>query len=153
MATTSPLLIPQLHFLSPQLTLNRRLSLSKLPLSSTTTRIRAVGKEPALAERLNDVEWTGNGVAGSNSNGAVDGYVNGSVLVKYGDGNGVAAETETKTEVEASMISEDGRKRRLEEIGKEDAWFKQTVKESVQVRTTLLARRFGRLYGEFYVNV
>ncbi|XP_057416364.1 protein ACTIVITY OF BC1 COMPLEX KINASE 8, chloroplastic-like isoform X1 [Lotus japonicus] len=127
MATTSPLLIPQLHFLSPQLTFNRRLSLSKLPLlSSTTTRIRAVGKEPALAERLNDVEWTGNGVAGSNSNGAVDGYVN-------GDGNGVAAETETKTEVEASMISEDGRKRRLEEIGKEDAWFKQTVKESVQV--------------------
>jgi predicted unusual protein kinase regulating ubiquinone biosynthesis (AarF/ABC1/UbiB family) len=36
-------------------------------------------------------------------------------------------------DVEASKVNEDGRKRRLEEIGKEDAWFKQTEKEKVEV--------------------
>ncbi|RDX98985.1 Protein ACTIVITY OF BC1 COMPLEX KINASE 8, chloroplastic, partial [Mucuna pruriens] len=156
MATSSPLPLPELHFLSPQITPKRRLSLSKLPspahsisrhatsnVSLRTARIRAIREESTLAERVNDVEWSGNGAAavngrskdGADGNGAVEGYVNGS-LVKYGyengneNGNGVAAEV---VEVEESKLSEDGRKKRLEEIGKEDAWFKQTGNEQVEV--------------------
>ncbi|XP_027329905.1 protein ACTIVITY OF BC1 COMPLEX KINASE 8, chloroplastic [Abrus precatorius] len=158
MATSSPLPLPELHFLSPQITPKRRLSLSKLPSSASsisrhvtsniilrTTPIRATREESVLAERVNDVEWSGNGVAavsgndrgGTDGNGTVEGYVNGAAngsLVKYGyesgNGNGVAAEV---LEVEAFKLREDGRKKRLEEIGKEDAWFKQTGKEQVEV--------------------
>ncbi|KAG4392819.1 hypothetical protein GLYMA_04G220200v4 [Glycine max] len=147
MAASSPLPLPELHFLSPQITPKRRISLSKLPsisrhvtsnVSLRTARIRASREESALADRVNDVEWTGNGAAAaaSNANGAsVSGYVNGATngsLVKYGyeDGNDVAAAE--VVEVEASnKLSEDGRKKRLEEIGKEDAWFKQTGNEQV----------------------
>ncbi|KAL5192451.1 Protein ACTIVITY OF BC1 COMPLEX KINASE 8, chloroplastic [Glycine soja] len=149
MAASSPLPLPELHFLSPQITPKRRISLSKLPsisrhvtsnVSLRTARIRASREESALADRVNDVEWTGNGAAAaaSNANGAsVSGYVNGATngsLVKYGyeDGNDVAAAE--VVEVEASnKLSEDGRKKRLEEIGKEDAWFKQTGNEQVAV--------------------
>lgn len=150
MAASSPLPLPELHFLSPQITPKRRISLSKLPsisrhvtsnVSLRTARIRASREESALADRVNDVEWTGNGAAAaaSNANGAsVSGYVNGATngsLVKYGyeDGNDVAAAE--VVEVEASnKLSEDGRKKRLEEIGKEDAWFKQSGNEQVEVR-------------------
>ncbi|KAK7317010.1 hypothetical protein RJT34_00883 [Clitoria ternatea] len=151
MAASSPLPLPELHFLTPQITPKRLLSLSKFPslphsisrrnfassVSLRTSRIRAIREESQLAERLNDVEWTGNGVATANGNGAVEGYVNGASngsLVKYGyeggNGNGVAAEV---VEVEASEADEVGRKKRIEEIGKEDAWFKQTGKEQVEV--------------------
>ncbi|MCI15904.1 putative aarF domain-containing protein kinase chloroplastic-like, partial [Trifolium medium] len=101
------------------------------------TRIRAAKDESALAERVNDVELSGNGVASrAGINGAARGYVNGAVNggsseYGYGNGNGVAV-TEV-VDVEASKVNEDGRKRRLEEIGKEDAWFKQTEKEKVAV--------------------
>lgn len=153
MATSSPLPLPELHFLSPQTTPKRRISFSKLPsspysvsrhvtsnVSLRTSRIRATREESALAERLNDVEWTGNGAAAAAADGngaSVGGYVNGATngsLVKYGyeNGNGVSAEV---LEVEASnKLSEDGRKKRLEEIGKEDAWFKQSGNEQVEVR-------------------
>ncbi|KAH1245744.1 hypothetical protein AAZX31_06G138900 [Glycine max] len=152
MATSSPLPLPELHFLSPQTTPKRRISFSKLPsspysvsrhvtsnVSLRTSRIRATREESALAERLNDVEWTGNGAAAAAADGngaSVGGYVNGATngsLVKYGyeNGNGVSAEV---LEVEASnKLSEDGRKKRLEEIGKEDAWFKQSGNEQVAV--------------------
>ncbi|KAG5031692.1 hypothetical protein JHK85_015674 [Glycine max] len=152
MATSSPLPLPELHFLSPQTTPKRRISFSKLPsspysvsrhvtsnVSLRTSRIRATREESALAERLNDVEWTGNGAAAAAADGngaSVGGYVNGATngsLVKYGyeNGNGVSAEV---LEVEASnKLSEDGRKKRLEEIGKEDAWFKQSGNEQVEV--------------------
>lgn len=77
------------------------------------------------------MEWSGNGVASrAGSNGAAGGYVNGS-SVKYGNGNGVASTV--VVDVEASKVNEDGRKRRLEEIGKEDAWFKQTEEQKVEV--------------------
>lgn len=49
-------------------------------------------------------------------------------LGKYVNGNGVAAPAAAEV-VEDSAAKEDGRKRRLEEIGKEDAWFKQAGKE------------------------
>lgn len=81
------------------------------------------------------MEWSGNGVASrAGRNGAAGGYVNGAVngsSVKYGNGNGVASTV--VVDVEASKVNEDGRKRRLEEIGKEDAWFKQTEEQKVEV--------------------
>ena len=53
--------------------------------------------------------------------------------VKYvndnGNGNGVAAEV-VEDSAEASKRMEDGRKKRLEEIGKEDAWFKKQTGEA-----------------------
>ncbi|KAJ1429770.1 hypothetical protein SESBI_08175 [Sesbania bispinosa] len=153
MATSSPLHLPELHFLSPQITPKCRLSLSKFPSSTVTcsischsssnvtlrtTRIQAVKEESALAERVNDVEWSGNSVAAASGrndsgNGAIEGYVNGTTngsMVKFDYGNGVAVQV---VEVEASKLNEDGRKIRLEEIGKEDAWFKQIGKERVEV--------------------
>ncbi|CAJ1974585.1 unnamed protein product [Sphenostylis stenocarpa] len=157
MATSSPLHLPELHFLSPQITTKRLISLSKLPSSAYSAsrhatsyvslraaRISASREESALAERLDDVEWSGNGVAaangrgrvGADGNGSVEGYDNSATngsLVTYGyeNGNGVAAEV--VVEVEASKLSEDGRKKRLEEIGQEDAWFKQSGNEQVEV--------------------
>jgi hypothetical protein len=157
MATTSSLLhFPELHFISPQFTLNRRLSfstrsISRLSTSNValrTTRIRAAKDESALAERVNDVEFSGNGVASrSGINGTAGGYVNGAVngsSVEYGYGNGNGVAVREVVDVEASKVNEDGRKRRLEEIGKEDAWFKQTEKEKVEVRTdgVVLVLRF-----------
>lgn len=91
------------------------------------------------------MEWSGNGVAasGRGGNGAVNGYVNGVSGVKEGEnangslvkyvnvnGSGVAAEVVVEDFMEASTRREDGRKRRLEEIGKEDAWFKKQSAEA-----------------------
>ncbi|KAI5405196.1 protein ACTIVITY OF BC1 COMPLEX KINASE 8, chloroplastic [Lathyrus oleraceus] len=143
MATSSLLHLPELHFLSPQIPHRNRFSLSTYSISrlSTsnvalrTTRIRASKEESALAERVNDVKWSGNGAASrAGDNKASGGYVNGAVKKSpgdYGYRNGVAA-TEV-VDVEVSKVNEDGRKRRLEEIGKEDAWFKQTEKVKVEV--------------------
>jgi len=157
MAMSSPLRLPELHFLSPQITLKRRISLSKLPSSpysfsrhaaSNVTRraarIRASRDDSALAERVDDVKWSGNGVPAANGrgrdvadgNGAVEGFANGASngsLVTYGYENGNGAAAEVVVEVEASKLNEDGRKKRLEEIGKEDAWFKQNGNEQVEV--------------------
>ncbi|XP_058786594.1 protein ACTIVITY OF BC1 COMPLEX KINASE 8, chloroplastic isoform X2 [Vicia villosa] len=135
MATSSLLHLPELHFLSPQIPHRNRFPLSTRSISRLSTsnaalrimRIRGSKEDSALAERINDVEWSGNGAA---SRGYVNGTVNRS-SVEYGYRNGVAA-TEV-VDVEASKVNEDGRKRRLEEIGKEDAWFKQTEKVKVEV--------------------
>ncbi|KAI4345191.1 hypothetical protein L6164_012337 [Bauhinia variegata] len=162
---TSTLLLPELHFLCPQVTPRRRLTLSSF--SSTKrysrynvalrTRICAIKEEGALIEernrelvqRVNSIEKSGNGAAGTigrdyNNNGSIEGYVNGSLrvtesenevtngsLVKYVNGNGVAAEF--VEDVETSKLTEDGRQKRIEEIGKEEAWFKQSGKEQVEV--------------------
>ncbi|KAK7410833.1 hypothetical protein VNO78_01973 [Psophocarpus tetragonolobus] len=146
LAMSSPLPLPQLHFLSPQITPKRRIFLSSTySTSNVSLRTRASKEESALADRLNDVAWTGNGAAASNGratdaahgNGAVlEEYVNGvtnGTLIKYGfeNGNGLAAAE--VLEIESSKLSEDGRKKRIEEIGKEDAWFKQTGTEQVEV--------------------
>lgn len=157
--------LPELSLLSPQFTPKHRLTLSRfcpcksLPRSSSykfilRARIRAIKEEGAvigetkseLVERVNDIEWSGNGAAGTSGgnhgkNGSVNGYVNGSSgviesengvsngsLVTYVNGNGAAAEV-----VDDAETSEDGRKKRIEEIGKEDAWFKQTGNEPVEV--------------------
>ncbi|KAG2399489.1 Protein ACTIVITY OF BC1 COMPLEX KINASE 8 [Vigna angularis] len=157
MAMSSPLHLPELHFLSPQITHKRRISLSKLPSSAYSfsrhaasnvtlraARIRASRDDSALAERVDDVKWSGNGVPAANGrdrdvaggNGTVEGFANGASngsLVTYGYENQNGVATEVVVEIEASKLNEDGRKKRLEEIGKEDAWFKQTGSEQVEV--------------------
>ncbi|GAU19732.1 hypothetical protein TSUD_78580 [Trifolium subterraneum] len=147
---SSSLLSTELNFLAPQFTPKRRRSLSsfcsrsfpKYKYSVTIrTRICAFKKEEgALVEdKVSDVKWNGNGAATktvvSSSNGSVRGYVNGSgngSLVKYVNGNGVAAEV-VGDSVETSKRKEVGRKKRLEEIGKEDAWFKRNGEPQVEV--------------------
>ncbi|KAI4325891.1 hypothetical protein MLD38_031255 [Melastoma candidum] len=65
-------------------------------------------------------------------------------LVKYvnGNGNGVAepesastvtAVAEETTEMEMLEEKEEGRKRRIEEVGKEEAWFKQSGRDQLEV--------------------
>lgn len=89
-------------------------------------------RESELVEKLNGYPLNGNGAASSSSNGSASYYVderesvegNGS-LVKYMKGNGAAASRLAK-EVEVVEAVEEGRKRRIEEIGKEEAWFKQS---------------------------
>lgn len=153
--------IPELIFLSPQTTAKRRLSLSGVSLSKLSlsrfpsyglrSRIRAVKEEGVVVEereaefikKVNGVSSTSGG-GGYSSNGSVNKYSNGSVgmiesengasngsLVKYVNGNGVAAAV--VEEIEVSKLEEEGRQRKIEEIGKEDAWFKQSGLPKVEV--------------------
>lgn len=157
MASTS-LPLPELKFLAPQITLKHRVSLLKFRSCSSTsrnsrynvalrTRIRAVKEEGAvIEERVSDVKWSGNGAAASAARVGSNGSVNGSSfvvnesgngsLVKYVNGNGVAAAKVVEVEdfgEAGKRREEDGRKKRLEEIGKEEAWFKQNEKSQVEV--------------------
>ncbi|KAJ7945340.1 Protein kinase [Quillaja saponaria] len=166
----SSLPFSELHFLYPQITPKRRISLSRFCSSkqaisrtsrySVTLRIRSKAvkeegvviedRESELVAGVNGREWNGNGAAGTSSgssygqNGSVERYVNGGAgvvesenganngsLLKYVNGNGVAAEV--LEDVEVSDLKEDGRKKRIEDIGKEEAWFKQTGKEEIEV--------------------
>ncbi|KAJ9177672.1 hypothetical protein P3X46_012864 [Hevea brasiliensis] len=152
MASLLPL--PDLTFLCPQTTPKHSLSFSRFPLSFNQrksafllrTRVRSVREDSVvIEERERELlkEVNGNGAAststsdnyglngssiGSYSNGGVSvvesdkGVSNGS-LVKYVNGSGVTA-AEMVVEEEAEL-SEDERKKRIEEIGKEDAWFKR----------------------------
>ncbi|KAE8663675.1 BES1/BZR1-like protein 2-like [Hibiscus syriacus] len=98
------------------------------------------------------LKLNGNGSAGKYEyeNGSVDGCTNGGVgvvetesndsLVKYvnGNGNGAAAEVTVAEVVSVEeegkgVASEEARKKRVEEIGKEDAWFKRSSKDQVEV--------------------
>lgn len=157
MATTS-LLLPELLFLSPQSTLKRRVSLSKPSslsrnlrygcVSVRTCRIRALKEEGRAVVEVDEreskliKELNGNNGAAATTRYEERRYSNGAAvvesengsLVKYVNGNGVAAPSAAEV-VEDSAAKEDGRKRRLEEIGKEDAWFKQAGKE-VEVSVT-----------------
>lgn len=142
------------------LSISRRSSLTKfsLPRSSRynlalRTRIRAAreersvvieDKESELIDGLNGSLLNGNGAAAASTSGGDFGYYkNGSVsevesvkkgesngsLMKYVNGNGVASEV--VEEVQVSGSKEEGRKKRIEEIGKEDAWFKQSGRQEV----------------------
>ncbi|KAG7987390.1 hypothetical protein I3843_03G131500 [Carya illinoinensis] len=151
------LTLPELFLLSPQKTPTHRLFLSKTSLSrglrrslDVRTRIRAVSKEGALVEdrerqlikELNKGNGAASAVTGDSRYGvSVESSSNGSVgvsapgngsLVKYVNRNGVTA-GELVEEVEDPASKEEGRKRRIEEIGKEDAWFKRIGKESIEV--------------------
>lgn len=136
MASSSSLLLTELNFLAPQFTPKRR-RCSNSRFCILPTQIRALKEEGALVEEraVSDVKWSGNGRVVNGSNGSVRGYVNGGgngSLVKYVNGNGVAVEV-VEDFVETSKRKEVGRKKRLEEIGKEDAWFKQNGEPQVEV--------------------
>ncbi|KAM1315676.1 hypothetical protein TB2_018847 [Malus domestica] len=155
-ACSLPLL--ELTFLSPQTTPKRRLSTSGVSLSrfsligyprgGVRSRIRATKEDGLVVEetinKVNGVELGGNGAAASTSgsdygsNGSVNSYSNGSAngatngsLVKFVNGNGVAAEVEEGVQV--LETKEEGRRKNIEEIGKEDAWFKQSGLPKVEV--------------------
>ncbi|KAM0971377.1 hypothetical protein ACFX13_019566 [Malus domestica] len=155
-ACSLPLL--ELTFLSPQTTPKRRLSTSGVSLSrfsligyprgGVRSRIRATKEDGLVVEetinKVNGVELGGNGAAASTSgsdyrsNGSVNSYSNGSAngatngsLVKFVNGNGVAAEVVEGVQV--LETKEEGRRKNIEEIGKEDAWFKQSGLPKVEV--------------------
>ncbi|XP_024036367.1 protein ACTIVITY OF BC1 COMPLEX KINASE 8, chloroplastic isoform X1 [Citrus clementina] len=160
---SSSLALPELRFLSPKAASRYHLSLSKqslyrsflyknYPRCNLGRRIRvAAGKqdgsvvveekrEPEFIKGLNDFEVNGNGSASRSDsvgsvNGGVNGYANGS-LVKYVNGNGnggVAVEVVGQVEEEEKLNKEIERKKKVEEIGKEDAWFKKSGQEKVEV--------------------
>lgn len=160
---SSSLALPELRFLSPKAASRYHLSLSKqslyrsflyknYPRCNLGRRIRvAAGKqdgsvvveekrEPEFIKGLNDFEVNGNGSASRSDsvgsvNGGVNGYANGS-LVKYVNGNGnggVAVEVVGQVEEEETLNKEIERKKKVEEIGKEDAWFKKSGQEKVEV--------------------
>lgn len=129
------------------------------------SRIRALKEEGVTYEEreqefIKEVngrfELNGNGSASKyeTDNGlVVEGYTNGGVvglvgesesngnLVKYvnGNGNGAAAVSAAEVVVVEEgerVVSEETRKKRVEEIGKEEAWFKRSTKEQVEVSVT-----------------
>ncbi|CAI0554635.1 unnamed protein product [Linum tenue] len=148
-------------FLSPSTVSKRRVSLSgrscglnlcsrrsvQLSYSYRSLRLRTrvrAGKEESAGAVIEERELlrklNGNGAAGGSagkyggngslSNGslvAVESEVNGGSngrLNKYVNGNGGVSAAET---------AEDGRKKRIEEVGKEDAWFKRSGPGEVEV--------------------
>ncbi|WCJ31782.1 Protein kinase superfamily protein [Euphorbia peplus] len=141
----SPLHLPDLTLLlSPKTTrfpLSRH-HRSRIPLSNFqfTSRVRAIREDSLVIDQREDQilkQLNGNGSApsttngssiGNYTNGASNGVSNGS-LVKYVNGTTVTA-AEVVLEKEEK---EDGRMKRIEEIGKEDAWFKNGGAPRVEV--------------------
>ncbi|CAM8989447.1 unnamed protein product [Rhodiola kirilowii] len=110
-----------------------RLSVYRIPRAApkVKTLIKAAinGKENRL------IELSENGYV---NGGVKKGYVNGSVvdgngsLVKYGNGNGAAVGTVVR-EVAAVELEKGEKKKSIEEIGQEDAWFKKDKKVKPEV--------------------
>jgi hypothetical protein len=118
-----------------------------LPLRTPVTR--AVKEDTAvIEEREREILKELNGNGNGRVNGSVERYVNGGLvsveegesssnesLVKYVNGNGAAAvETaEILVEEKKEGSKEEGRQKRIEEIGKEDAWFKRAGQQQIEV--------------------
>ncbi|XP_057774763.1 protein ACTIVITY OF BC1 COMPLEX KINASE 8, chloroplastic-like [Salvia miltiorrhiza] len=140
--------LPELIFLSPHNSTKRlKLSLSRAARVERRTRIRAVQREEsvvleesdrALAAKLNG------SVNGNYSNGnvSVGSYGNGSVkvesengsLAKYVNGNGNVDVGSGDVVLEAVEMEEViGEKKSVEEIGQEEAWFKRSGGDQVEV--------------------
>ncbi|XVE83223.1 hypothetical protein DITRI_Ditri16bG0070400 [Diplodiscus trichospermus] len=122
------------------------------------SRIRAL-KEDGVADEEREQEFikevngrfelNGNGSARKYeyNNGSVAGYTNGGVevvesessesLVTHVNGNGNGAPAVAAAELvvveEEEVVSEEVRKKKVEEIGKEEAWFKRSTQEQVEV--------------------
>ncbi|KAG7026809.1 hypothetical protein SDJN02_10816 [Cucurbita argyrosperma subsp. argyrosperma] len=161
MATSLPL--PELVFVSPKRLLSTSSSRCmhyRIPLSRSCnfrvlfrTKVNAVRedgvivdkRESELIKEANGYELGGNGAAyKENGDYRYNGWVNGGVtvvesetdssngsLMKYVNGNGVAASV--VGEIQASESTEEGRKKRIEEIGKEEAWFKRSEQQQTEV--------------------
>ncbi|KAH8502891.1 hypothetical protein Peur_066720 [Populus x canadensis] len=135
-----------------------RHSLSKLNVSGKKTKFnlplrtpvtRALKEDTAvIEEREREILKELNGNGNGRVNGSVERYVNGGLvsveegesrsnesLVKYVNGNGAAAvETaEILVEEKKEGSKEEGRQKRIEEIGKEDAWFKRAGQQQIEV--------------------
>ncbi|RWR84048.1 UbiB domain-containing protein [Cinnamomum micranthum f. kanehirae] len=134
-ATQLPFLLPRTPLLRFQFQ-NR--SCRRFRTGSNRIRISAaqVREEESSSNVMDDYNWNGNGsgfgYSGSveASNGSLKGFLNGNgasngSLVKYVNGNGAA-----------KMPEEVKRKKTVEEIGQEDAWFKQGGKEKIEVSVT-----------------
>ncbi|XP_043697838.1 protein ACTIVITY OF BC1 COMPLEX KINASE 8, chloroplastic-like [Telopea speciosissima] len=158
-AAASIIPLPEFAFLRPETSQKIRIPLSKLQFQNSRynlflrIRFRAVQEEriavlkeqkrnDLLGDEVNGFNLNGNrsgfGYNGSvpSSNGSANvvldenGTSNGS-LVKYAGGNGAATKT-VEGEV-SSCKSEERRKKKVEEIGKEEAWFKQSGRDNIQV--------------------
>lgn len=157
--------MPEPTFLTPQnpgkilkLSISRTHSFEpRCEIKIRGTRIRAVKREEStvLDERDKELETklnaSGNGNGNgkySYSNGSVGSYANGSTkaesgngsLVKYVNGNtngngSVAAKTGVEVVKEDEVISEKKKKKTVEEIGQEDAWFKRKGQDQVEVHS------------------
>lgn len=134
---------PELGFLRPdtcanklRFSISRRNALRKFNRSSTTVsirgRIRAVGRDEVVVVEKEDgkIDLGGNGsykyVNGKSSNGSVVGE-NGS-LMKYvnGNGNGSAnGGVAMKIGEKVGEKRDEKKKKTIEEIGQEDAWFRK----------------------------
>ncbi|XP_048426893.1 protein ACTIVITY OF BC1 COMPLEX KINASE 8, chloroplastic [Pyrus x bretschneideri] len=150
----SPQTTPKRRLSSSGVSLSK-FSRNGYPRSGVRSRIRAVKEEGVVVEerikKVNGVELGDNGAAaastsgsGYGSNGAVNSYSNGSAgvirskngavngsLVEFVSGNGVAAEAVQGVQV--LETKEEGRRKNIEEIGREDAWFKQSGLPKVEV--------------------
>ncbi|KAJ6740748.1 ABC TRANSPORTER-LIKE PROTEIN [Salix purpurea] len=130
-------------------TLNVSSNKIKLNLPLRTPVIRALKEDTAVIEdREREILKELNGNGNGRVNGSVERYVNGGLvgakegesssnesLVKYVNGNGSAAVVTTEILVEEKKegLKEEGRKKRIEEIGKEDAWFKRADEQQLEV--------------------
>lgn len=135
-----------------------RHSLSKLNVSGKKTKFnlplrtpvtRALKEDTAvIEEREREILKELNGNGNGRVNGSVERYINGGLvsveegesssnesLVKYVDGNGAAAVATAEILVEEKKkgSKEEGRQKRIEEIGKEDAWFKRSGQQQIEV--------------------
>lgn len=151
----------KLIFLSPNKPATRiKCSLSKSSnfesrnsIKILRTRIRAVQREESVVleegdnEIITKLNGSVNGSANGNygyGNGSVEKSTNGSLkiesqngsLAKYanGNGNGSVAVNTGKEMVEVVKVKEGIKKNKsVEEIGQEDAWFKQIAQDQVEV--------------------
>ncbi|PKA51584.1 putative aarF domain-containing protein kinase [Apostasia shenzhenica] len=114
---------------------------SRVPFRSVRKQRVAVSGAPSEEQKqlefVNAYDWNGNGSISSldleeeerSASGSVEVFVKGNgaangSLVKYVGGNGAS------TEVVDGVMEERKRKKRVEEIGKEDAWFKSNSQEN-----------------------
>ncbi|XP_026391422.1 protein ACTIVITY OF BC1 COMPLEX KINASE 8, chloroplastic-like [Papaver somniferum] len=140
--STSSLLLPEVSFLQTQTLRRIRISLSRFHHSKRVLnfRLRASREDGGVAVKEEEVRQNLNGSAVylngngngsykkiSTSNGSLNGNgsVNGS-LMKYGNSKVVENELKAKKE-------EDGRKQKIEDIGEEEAWFKQGGRDKLEV--------------------
>ncbi|KAG1342438.1 Protein ACTIVITY OF BC1 COMPLEX KINASE 8, chloroplastic [Cocos nucifera] len=122
----------------------RRLAPSWIVLRSVSEERVAVSEvsgeekgELSVEKELDGYSWNGNGggfgyeVVSTSTNGSLDAYLEGNgagngSLVKYNDGNGTIGEV---GEVVDEVSAERKRKKRVEDIGKEEAWFNKAGQE------------------------
>lgn len=168
---SSSLLLPNINFNSRQSTITRSVSIPGifLPrnrlsynhnLQLRTRLIRASKDDNVAVEDRENAVINGdyNGSARLNGNGSarksVNGDYNGSArlngngsLVKYVNGS-VTVETEEVSQ----KRKEEVRKKRVEDIGQEDAWFKQSQQKQVEVLNNIKVLFFCLLIQFFPWN-